>query len=282
MPELPEVETIRLTLLHKGILGKQIKKVFLPESRLLKSKFDLENRKKFITSFTGETISKLARHGKYLIIQGKKHALVLHLGMSGVIHWKDHPYHPIPHLYLRLTFNNKEELLFTDPRTFGRLIPIIHSNNKIKRWDIDFALGPDALLTPSKKSAQRYWEKSQNSIRPIKSILLDQSILAGIGNIYADETLFLSQLSPLRPGLSLTIETWQYLSYNLKKVFRKALQAGGSTLSHYRRPNGLSGNFQNQFTVYGKSGKPCPQCSKPLKKILIQSRTSVYCSFCQK
>lgn len=281
MPELPEVETIRRQL-QRLIVGKTISSIEV----LNPGSFRAEKN-----NFIGKSITDVGRQGKVLIIrtvlairQGQslsddKQALFVHLKMSGQLEFKAKGQGPRAkgekHKHLRVTigFTDNSRLLFHDQRKFGW----ITDNPAALPRGID-ALDP--ALSPSKLA-----EILASSSRPIKQILLDQSKIAGIGNIYASEILWQAKINPATKGLT-------FCGYNsnlkklhdaIKKILYEAIKYGGSTMTDnlYRRADGEIGGYQNRFRVYDRAGEPCLRCQMPIKKEIIAHRSTYFCPACQ-
>lgn len=237
----------------------------------------------------GLSIDTVTRHGKQLaIVAGPSSAgpcVCVHLGMSGTLRYRDEPREPgkpngrgpaAKHVHVTWYLSNGATLAFRDPRRFGGLWTFnALADLQQQRWR---QLGPDALVIRTRQLAKNL----SRTRRPVKAALLDQSIIAGIGNIYADEALYVSRLHPLTPGCELTPDHLRIVTGALKAVLRKALRAGGSTLRDYRDADGGEGRFQNAFQVYSRKGQDCLNCGDGLDSILVAGRTTVYCPHCQR
>ena len=242
MPELPEVETTVKGL--KIIRNQKINKVHIHTNKL---RFKIPNslKKKLLNS----KISNIRRIAKYIILDlNNYHSLVIHLGMSGRLKIGYFDFTKEKHDHLLIFFNNKKILIFNDPRKFG-FIDIVKTISLMKKNYI-LNLGIDAL---SKKLNSKYLDKKiSRSEVPIKQILLNQKIISGIGNIYASEILFDSKISPLTRGKDLKISHKMKLIFSIRKILKKAIKHGGSSIRDYRSADGTLGNFQTNFKVYGK------------------------------
>jgi formamidopyrimidine-DNA glycosylase len=299
MPELPEVETIRRALV-KPLEGRRITAAELKLPRLLLGfpAEDLPRRLK------GQRIGAVIRRGKYLILELDKDSLVIHLGMTGqlthaapdapvdarfrrTLTGLQKPYgaHPVDkHTHLLLHLDNGStgspgsggKLMFRDPRTFGKILLVPG-----KTW-ADHPrlgkLGPEPLTMKPSVHAKNI---AATSMRPVKALLLDQEFLAGVGNIYADEALFLSGIHPKRLVKSLEGPEKITLLEAVKTVLRKGIRYQGTTFSDYRQPDGTSGNNFERLQVYGRGGKPCRACGTTLEKIVVAQRGTVFCPACQ-
>ncbi|MDC0192449.1 bifunctional DNA-formamidopyrimidine glycosylase/DNA-(apurinic or apyrimidinic site) lyase [Alphaproteobacteria bacterium] len=270
MPELPEVETTIKGL--KPIVGSKIINIkintpklryFIPKSILL---------------INSVRITKIKRKGKFVIFYlQNKHSIVFHLGMSGRLRlYKKLDLKNNLHDHFLLETSNKRFLVFNDPRRFGfidyDLYQIINSRNYLT------SLGADAL-SPSLDGPYLFFKISK-SIVPIKQILLNQKIISGIGNIYASEILFNAKISPLRRGKDLNLHECNKICKSSKKILKKSINEGGSTLRDYVATDGTLGNFQNNFKVYNREGEKIS--GKIVKKIIQYGRSTYFSPFFQK
>ena len=287
MPELPEVEIIKQSLkkkiIYQRILGVTVR------NRNLRFKLD----KFFAKKINKKKIINVERQAKYLIIYlNGDFSILVHFGMSGTLHLVNKEkkqsytnlsfYHsinlPKKHNHIELNFKNFK-IIYNDPRRFG-FFKIFKS-----KIDIENYLkknGPEPL---NKKFNFKYLFKNiKHRTKNIKTILLDQKIISGIGNIYANEILFYCKINPLKPGNKLRLEEYKKISLNSKKVLRKAIMLGGSSIKNFKSTEGKTGNFQNQFKVYDKENRNCPNiiCNSKIMKIFISNRSTFYCKNCQK
>ncbi len=284
MPELPEVETTRLALLPY-VAGQQITGGLVRRPEVIRQGFtDLR------TSLPGMGlhIAALARHGKQLLIElaprsrgapADSHWLNIHLGMTGSLRVvgkqlasKSLPYHS--HVIWRLS--NGCELVFADPRRFGG-IWYFQSAQELHTQRIA-KLGPDALAAQPRQLLRQL----HNRQRPIKAALLDQTVIAGLGNIYVDESLHAAGISPIRLASNLDLTVWQRMVRHIRRILNRAIQAGGSSLRDYVAGQGQAGGFQLQHAVYGRGGQPCRRCGKVLHQEQVAGRTTVWCMGCQR
>ena len=272
MPELPEVETIARGL-DKRLAGEQIESVWLgskPEP--LKS-----SAEEISTTLNGRTISRVRRAGKHIVFDlvSKKNGAVedqaqwiVHLGMTGSLRISPSEAELPKHTHAILRLSSGRELRFVDPRRFGRL-------SVIGKFE-----APGA--EPLQISLEDFVRRFRGRKTPIKSALLNQKLLSGVGNIYADEGLFRAKVRPRRRAASLTRDELRRLRVSLKQVLKEAIRAGGSSISDYVDANGDEGFFQLKHRVYGREAKPCLVCKTPVKRIVIAGRSSHYCPRCQK
>lgn len=270
MPELPEVETIRSYLVER-IIGQAVTALVHLDNRMVK-----DGSTDFVALealIAGQRVVDVKRRGKFLyVLFSDGGHLVIHLGMSGklVIVDKNDPWPIHTHLVIKLTH---DILRLTDPRRFGRI-----------GWlgpgeEIGQGLGMEPLsldFTPEYLFRQLIRRNA-----PIKSLLLDQRIVAGLGNIYVDEALWDSQIHPLEPGRQLSYSRVTRLVESTQSVLRVSLDNRGTTFSDYVDALGHRGNNQNYLKAYGRKGQPCYRCHTPLEVIGIQARSSHFCSNCQ-
>jgi formamidopyrimidine-DNA glycosylase len=271
MPELPEVETIARGL-DRQVAGDVIESVWLgskPEP--LKS-----SATEIVAALQARKISRVRRAGKHIVFDlepttndGNGNAQwIVHLGMTGSLVVSSAEREREKHTHAVLQLASGRELRFTDPRRFGRLSVIE-----------DFE--PPGV-EPLQISADNFAALFRGRKTPIKSALLNQRLLSGVGNIYADEALFRAGIRPRRRAASLTRDELKRLHLALKRVLREAIRFGGSSVSDYVDSDGEEGFFQLKHRVYGREGKPCLVCKTPIKRIVIAGRSSHYCPQCQR
>ena len=272
MPELAEVETVRNTL-KKRILHKKIKDVEILYSKMLEN--DIQEFKNILID--NEFIDIL-RIGKWLIFELKEHYLLSHLRMEGKYFIKNSTENLEKHEHIIIKFNDNTDLRYHDTRKFGRMKIILKSNlsttleiQKQGKEPIDDTLTADYLLA-----------KFKNKKIPIKTVLLDQTIISGLGNIYADEVLYAAKIHPLRLALDLNKEECEKLIEVSKKIILKAIEEGGTTIKSYTSSLGVIGNYQNYLKVHTKENNLCELCHEKIKKIKVGGRSTYYCEKCQR
>ena len=271
MPELPEVETVRKKLLLK-LKNKKINDLKIIYSNV----FEGQDINKVIKNITGEVINDIKRRGKWLLFELDNYYLLSHLRMEGKYLYRDINSEIGKHEHVIFNINNEFELRYKDVRKFGKMYLVPKDElNKSKLKDLGYEpwdknLTSDYLLS-----------KYKNKSLPIKSILLDQSIIVGIGNIYADEILFLSKINPHKKGKNITKKECNLIIENTKKVLDKAIKEGGTTIRSYTSEEGVTGLFQNSLNVHKKENEPCPNCKTKIKRDKIGGRSSYYCPKCQ-
>ncbi|HKW16582.1 MAG TPA: bifunctional DNA-formamidopyrimidine glycosylase/DNA-(apurinic or apyrimidinic site) lyase [Terriglobales bacterium] len=273
MPELPEVETIARGL-NNRITGDVIESVWLgskPEP--LKSPAE-----EIAAALESKMISSVRRVGKHIVFdlrpakngerRERQTQWIVHLGMTGSLRVSPPESEIEKHTHAILKLASGRELRFVDPRRFGRL-SVIEQFQAPGSEPLDIQFEEFAALFRRRKT-------------PIKSALLNQKLLSGVGNIYADEALFRAKIRPRRRASSLTRDDLRRLYAALKKVLQEAICAGGSSISDYVDADGREGYFQFKHRVYGREDKPCLVCKMPIKRIVIAGRSSHYCPKCQK
>ena len=286
MPELPEIEIVKRSLFKK-INGAKIVNVKI-NNKNLRYKITDELPKKLIN----EKILKISRRSKYLIFHFKNKLLLAHLGMSGkflIIRSKDKKmfktsfYYDLDilakHNHIHFILNNGLELIYNDVRRFGFFK--LFENIKLKEITYLKKLGPEPF---SVLFCIKYVQKFiKNRKKNIKNLLMDQTFVSGLGNIYVNEALFLSKIHPLRQCSNLERKSIKNLIYNIRKVLKIAIHQGGSSIRDFKNVYGKSGNFQQFFNVYGQENKNCSRisCKGKIKKISISNRSSFYCHICQ-
>ncbi|MEQ1500468.1 MAG: bifunctional DNA-formamidopyrimidine glycosylase/DNA-(apurinic or apyrimidinic site) lyase [Parcubacteria group bacterium] len=301
MPELPEVENLRLGL-ERNIVGQKILKVKVNKPKLVSGKGTLRTAsskkvKEFESGLQGETFSSVERRAKNLIFNFKSgKVLLVHLKMSGQFVYKSKDSsknknitggHPIqlsekelPNKHTHVVFElNKGTLYYNDTRMFGYLI--YHpSKEAFDKADHFTLLGLEPF---QKEFTLEYFQKFlKNNKAKIKPVLMNQKVVTGLGNIYADESLFESKIKPERLASSLRPKEVENLHRAILRIMKRAVELGGSSVATYMLLDETRGNYAREHKVYGKSGKDCPICKKSLKTILMQSRTTVFCVHCQK
>lgn len=285
MPELPEVEAVRRQV-EGVVVGGVIKGVKVHRRDVVR---DRSSRRegRLLSNHLGRdlTIDRVGRRGKQLMISfSNGGGMIIRLGMSGRIALEDgstrNPAPPHQHLVWVIGVPNHPErqtwMSFIDPRRFGGVYLFASTEDCLGR--LLTGLGPEATSIRGRQLG----DLLGRTRRAVKAALLDQSVLAGIGNIYADEALHRAGLHPARPGDSISAPEATRLAAAIRSTLRIAIQAGGSTLRDHILPDGSSGAFIEKHQVYGRGGAPCHHCQQPLQVLQIASRTSTFCSTCQR
>lgn len=290
MPELPEVESLKCSL-EQLIVGKTVLRVLVRRPDIIHGSSGSVNL------LGGGLITKLVRHGKQLavfciakarsdttqqeVFSGGNHeqaCICFHLGMTGSIRYRSKNYNrnlSDPHTHVVWTFTDRSRIEFSDPRRFGGVWSFKNIDHLIRcRWS---HLAEDALSIRPKQLHRHLMRTG----RSLKSALLDQRVVAGLGNIYVDELLFLCRTNPRIRANRLALEQTQILVRKMRRLLFRAIKVGGSTFQNYVDANGQTGRFQKTHRVYGRGGQPCWNCRMPLSTTKISGRITVWCSGCQ-
>jgi formamidopyrimidine-DNA glycosylase len=264
MPELPEVETFARQL-KPALIGKTIIAVDLRWNRTLA----LPSPKKFKEQIQGQKIIDISRRAKYLILQLKDFNLIIHLRMSGDLLIRDSTIRPAKHDRLIIKLSGNQTLAFNDTRKFGRVWLTANPIEVLGR------LGPEPFSKDF--SAQWLYENLHKKHRQLKPLLLDQTFIAGLGNIYTDEALHIAKLHPAAGSDSVTKPQARALHEAIRTVLKQGIRRNGASIDWAYR----GGQFQNYFRVYDQEGKPCPRCGTEIQKIIIGQRGTHFCPQCQ-
>jgi formamidopyrimidine-DNA glycosylase len=270
LPELPEVETIRRSLLPH-VAGARIVRVDVRERRLRRPLApDFEAR------LRGRRVGGVDRRGKYLLFDvGDADVLLVHFGMSGSLELRPGRAPLAPHDHVRLRLDSGSALVFNDPRRFG----LMRVGRVEELSELD-SVGPDPLAV--RWSPEQLRELTRRRRLPIKNLLMDQRVLAGIGNIYASEVLYRAGIRPRRSAGRLRRSDLVQLAVAMPLVLEEAVRLGGSSISDYRDADGRAGFFQMRHAVYDRSGEPCRRCGAAIRRIVLGGRSSFYCPNCQR
>lgn len=274
MPELPEVETVR-NVLKKWVIGKTIKNVDVFYERVIEN-MTFDNFKHKIVD---QKINDINRMGKYLLFVLDDYILLSHLRMEGkyyLINDGELDEKTNKHKIISFIMDDKSSLLYHDVRKFGRM-KLLDKKDYLEDESLK-KVGKEPFVM---KDVELY-EKINKSNKPIKELLLDQSNIAGLGNIYVDEVLFSSKIYPLRKGKDISLMECDIIIKNSVQVLNKAIELGGSTIKSYHSGNKVDGRFQNELNVYGKKGEKCPVCTTIIEKMVVGGRGTHYCPKCQK
>lgn len=271
MPEIAEVETVKRTLLNK-ILNKKIKKIDILYQNIISSK-SLD-----INLLINETFQDIKRAGKWLIFETEKYALLSHLRMEGKFFLKNKEEKVEKHEHVIFTFNDSSDLRYHDTRKFGRMILCLKEDayflEEIKKQGYEPL---DINLTK-----EYLYEKIKSSNIAIKTLLLDQTIISGLGNIYANEVLFEAKINPLKKGSELSLKECQNIIDAANKIIPKAIELGGTTIKSYTSSLGVTGRFQQELKVHKKKGEKCLVCKSNILVKKVNGRSTYYCNNCQK
>lgn len=270
MPELPEVETVKRAL-EKRACGQTIE-TFSVE----RADFFLQGSS-LAPVLAGKSIQRFERRGKFLaMFLDETHVVMHHLGMSGrlLMCAQDEPV--LPHTHLLVTLRDScEQIRQRDPRRFG--FAAIFTREQLDQYPSWINLGPDPMTVSSSVFVTRFAGRAQ----PIKNCLLNQNRIAGMGNIYVDESLFRAGIHPLQPAGSLRKQEYERLLSCMKTVLQEAIAAGGTSTSDFQKLDGTLGEFQHKHRVYRRTGLPCIECGRAVSKIVLGGRSTHFCKQCQ-
>jgi formamidopyrimidine-DNA glycosylase len=274
VPELPEVESLRQSL-APYLIGRTISKASILWDRTVLPC----TSKEFIDQVKNKSIVSLHRHGKYMTWMFKGgDGLVVHLRMTGQVLFSESPLvSPPRHLRLQFNFNDGSLVYYCDQRKFGRIQYVNPAG-----WDDHRGLsqlGPDAIL--GKWTPAKFAKIFQKTRRKIKTALLDQSLIAGVGNIYADESLYQAGIHPESISAEIPTQKFRSLLSALIKILNASILEQGTTFSDYRNARGEKGGFFDKLIVYGHTGQPCPKCNNEFSKITVAQRGTHFCIHCQ-
>jgi formamidopyrimidine-DNA glycosylase len=270
LPELPEVETTRRGI-EPFLVNRTIHKATVHDARLRwPVPADLAGR------LGGATALAVDRRAKYLMIRFQQGTLMVHLGMSGSLRVVTDGAARLTHDHVELDMGADTRLLYNDPRRFGSWLwstePELHP--------LISHLGPEPL--ESTFNGAYLYQRARGRSAPIKSFLMDSRIVVGVGNIYANEALFMTGIHPRRAAGRIGRERMQRLAEAVREILSAAILMGGTTLRDFINSDGKPGYFAQSLNVYGRGGKPCRHCGRPLREIRLTQRSTVYCGYCQR
>jgi len=274
VPELPEVETI-VADLRPHLVGRTIVHCELRFPSIVR----YPEPERFIDSITGLRIEGVGRRGKFMLIAlGAGRLLVVHLGMSGQLRLVDANAEIENHTHVIFDLDDGRQLRYRDPRRFGRLL--LGTEDELLTSGTLPKLGPEPIDPTF--DADELYRRFRKRRAPLKALLLDQAMVAGVGNIYADESLHRARLRPDRAAGSLSRRSVRRLHESLRDSLEAAIRNRGSSVDTYRDAWGEIGNQQESLLVYGRAGEPCFTCGRPLSILRIAGRTTVFCRRCQR
>ena len=271
MPEIAEVETVRNTLKER-ILNKKIKEVKVFYEPMIES--DLVSFKK---NLIGASFIDIKRRGKWLIFETEHYYLLSHLRMEGKYFIKDKNEVKEKHEHVIFIFEDDTTLRYCDTRKFGMNLVLkadLENVESIKKQGLEPG---DEQLT-----SEYLLKKFKNKKLPIKTVLLDQTIISGLGNIYANEVLFYAKINPLKPACNLTKDECEQIVVGSDIIIREAIRMGGTTIRSYTSSLGVTGRFQQNLKVHKREKEPCLECSTLIENVKVGGRSTYYCSMCQK
>lgn len=270
MPELPEVETVRRGI-QPYVLGQTVTEVIIRQPQL---RWPVPRNIKNL--LPGQTVRSLTRRGKYLLLHFDHGTLLLHLGMSGRLRILPEPVAAGKHDHADIVIAGSHWLRFTDPRRFGAILwtpdnPLLHP--------LLADMGPEPLS--DNFDNQHLYALSRGKKAPVKAFIMDSKTVAGVGNIYATEALFLAGIRPQTHAGKISLAQYQKLTETIRMVLKSAIRKGGTTLKDFTQSDGSPGYFSIDLLVYGRGGEPCVRCKTTLKSLRTGQRSSVYCPVCQ-
>lgn len=270
MPELPEVETT-LRGLYPHIMQQKIVQVII---RCHSLRWPVPKNLK--QNLLGRKVSNLERRGKYLLLQVDQGTVIIHLGMSGRIQLLSLNIPAQKHDHIDIAFSNHKILRFTDPRRFGFFLwtehsPLLHPLLK--------DLGPEPLTQSF--TGNYLYQKTQKSKVAIKVLIMNSKVVVGVGNIYANEALFMAGIHPQAPANTLSLKQCRQLAVAIKKVLRQAIKSGGTTLKDFLDSEGRAGYFATALQVYGRDKLPCMRCQTLVQSMRLAQRSTFFCPTCQ-
>ena len=271
MPELPEVETTRRGI-ETHIENNKVSKVILRRKTLRWPITPALSK-----DLPGETIQSVSRRGKYLLLATQKGCLLIHLGMSGSLRIVESSRAAAKHDHVDVVFANNKVLRYTDPRRFGC---ILWETEPIEAHPLLASLGPEPL--EDNFHTDYLFKKSRRRNIAVKTFIMDSKVVVGVGNIYANESLFLAGISPKRSAGKISKPRYEKLVECIQQVLQQAIDVGGTTLKDFTGSDGEPGYFAQSLHVYGRRGEPCHGCNGTLKEIRQGQRSTVYCPQCQK
>mgnify|MGYP000247332781 CR=1 FL=1 len=268
MPELPEVEVSRLGI-EPHICERRVEKVIVRNAKL---RWAVPQE---VELMEGQKVLAVRRRAKYLLIDTPKGTAILHLGMSGKLRVIDKNIPLEKHDHVDIEFDNGKVLRFNDPRRFGAFL----WQDLDEQHELLTKLGPEPLTDDFHQDL--LFEMSRKKTGPVKNFIMDNHVVVGVGNIYANESLFKAGIDPRRPAGKISRARYQALTAHIKQTLAFAIEQGGTTLKDFTQSDGNPGYFAQELLVYGRGGQACVTCGKKLKEVKIGQRASVFCTSCQ-
>lgn len=270
MPELPEVETVMRGIIPH-LVNQHIADVVIRQKQL---RWPIPPY--LAKNLQGQMINHISRRGKYLLLNTQKGTVIIHLGMSGHLRVLSKPEEPNKHDHVDLILDNGCLMRFNDPRRFGTILwtsddPLLHP--------LLSELGPEPLSEDF--NGGYLFQRAQRRHIAIKQFIMDGRIVVGVGNIYANEALFIAKIHPLTSAGKISFKQYKILVAAIKKILSAAIESGGSTIRDFLNSSGKPGYFVQHLQVYGRDGMPCNKCRSLLEEIRISDRSSVFCPNCQ-
>jgi formamidopyrimidine-DNA glycosylase len=271
LPELPEVETT-LRGISPIMSGSTVRDVIVRQNKL---RWPVPSS--LAKQLPGHPINSIKRRAKYLLLNSKPGTIIIHLGMSGSLRFVDKGMPAGKHDHVDIVMDNGISLRYTDPRRFGC---ILFEQEDINNHPLLASLGPEPLSVEF--NDEYLYALSRGRSVPIKTFIMDGKVVVGVGNIYANEALFMAGINPKSKAGKISLPRYTRLVKAIKKVLADAIKRGGTTLRDFTNSEGKPGYFSQELQVYGRQGEPCVNCSKALKEIRQAQRSTVYCANCQR
>jgi len=270
MPELPEVETT-LRGIAPHVCGRTLTRLVVRQPKL---RWPIPAE--LTELLPGQTLRQIGRRGKYLLLEFERGTALIHLGMSGSLRLVSRVEPALFHDHFDMEFGELV-LRYCDPRRFGCLL---WEPGQVDDHELLRHLGPEPLTEAF--GAEYLYARSRKRTQAVKQFIMDSKVVVGVGNIYANESLFMAGIKPLRKAGSLTRKDCAALVADIKFVLERSITQGGTTLRDFVGGDGKPGYFKQQLLVYGRGGLPCSRCQQPLKEVRMNDRTTVYCVHCQR
>jgi formamidopyrimidine-DNA glycosylase len=273
MPELPEVETV-VRGLRPRLVGRRIERLEVRQPLVIRGSLSAFRR-----AVSGARVGRIRRHGKHIVVElaaarGARPAFwVVHLGMTGQFYVCPPDAPRLKHTHVVARLSSGEQLRFRDPRRFGKMLLL----RAEQLADYFAPLGPEPLRISLAAFARLFAERRA----PVKNLLLNQNRLRGLGNIYANEALFVARIHPARPAESLGLDELKRLYDAMRGVLRRAIAEQGTTVADFRNAEGAPGDYQNFLRVYDRDGQPCPRCGTTIERLVLAGRSAHFCPRCQ-
>ncbi len=272
MPELPEVETTKRGV-EPHILNKTIEHLAIHNANL---RWPIPVEMAPLCS--GQSVTRVARRAKYIIVELNEYCLLIHLGMSGSLRIIRGSYQRLKHDHVELFFADQTRMVFNDPRRFGCYFILPHAG--WREHDLLNGLGPEPF--DNTVDGSYFYSTARNKVVAVKNFVMDQRIVVGVGNIYANEALFKAGIHPKRQASKVSRQRYHSLARHIKETLQAAIEMGGTTLRDFVNSDGQPGYFQQTLQVYGRAGQSCRVCHTKLREIRLGQRTTVYCPQCQR
>lgn len=271
MPELPEVETTRRGI-APHLEGRRVAGVTVRQPKLRKPVTP-----RLAAELAGQTIERVERRAKYLLLRTPAGSVIIHLGMSGNLRLVEPDTPAARHDHVDIAMEGERTLRYTDPRRFGM---VVWSRRDPLEHEMLAHLGPEPLTDTF--DGERLFELSRGRKGSVKAFIMENRVVVGVGNIYASESLFLAGINPKRAAGRISRERYGRLAEAIKAVLARAIEAGGTTLRDFVGGDGKPGYFAQQLNVYGRDAEPCPSCGALIHRVTLAQRSTFYCPHCQR